>query len=121
WGKRQYAPISRFVNEIPPNLISNISGISHIGHDTLTSSDMIGDSNSVHPHNMHNIECKTSHIEFLDRGMSFKIGDLVKHEKFGNGKVTHLNTQGQKLTAEIFFIGLGKKTLDLNIAKIEKV
>ena len=52
---------------------------------------------------------------------TIKIGDMVKHAKFGNGKILQLNIDGKKTTAEIFFIGIGKKNLDLNIAKIEKI
>ncbi|MFN8769501.1 MAG: UvrD-helicase domain-containing protein [Neisseriaceae bacterium] len=119
WGKRQTAPISRFVNEIPTELISNISGISHIGYDTLTANLMPKDQ-SIYAPNTSNFEFKTSHLQILDKNLTLKIGDLVKHEKFGNGKIVQLNTDGKKMTAEIFFIGMGKKTLDLNIAKIEK-
>ena len=52
--------------------------------------------------------------------MTIKIGDMVKHAKFGNGRVMQLHVDGAKTTAEIFFVGVDKKTLDLNIAKIEK-
>lgn len=119
WGKRQSAPLSRFVNEIPPHLISNISGISQIGCDTLTPNQILSD-NGTRTRRINNLECKTSHIKIDEKDLTLKIGDIVKHEKFGNGKVVYLNKEGKKATAEIFFIGLGKKTLDLNIAKIEK-
>lgn len=120
WGKRQSAPISRFVNEIPSKLISNISGISKIGFDTLTSEEFATNPNTT-TRVVNNPECKTSHVEVLNKSLTLKIGDLIKHPKFGNGKIMHLNEEGSKMSAEIFFIGLGKKTLDLNIAKIEKV
>lgn len=116
WGKRQAAPISRFVNEIPSELIRNISCISKIGQSEImqVNSD---DCYSV----VANPETKTSRAYLANQDMSIKIGDMVKHIKFGNGKVMRLNTDGKKTIAEIFFIGLGKKTLDLNIAKLEHV
>ena len=46
---------------------------------------------------------------------------MIRHAKFGNGKILKLSSEGKKLTAEIFFIGVGKKTLDLNVANIDKV
>jgi DNA helicase-2/ATP-dependent DNA helicase PcrA len=123
WGKRQLAPLSRFVNEVPNDLISNISGISKIGCDTLSSKDMLNNPDNINllNRNISNPGCKTSHIELTDKDLTLKIGDIVQHNKFGNGKIMQLNAEGKKLSAEIFFIGLGRKTLDLNIAKIEKV
>jgi DNA helicase-2/ATP-dependent DNA helicase PcrA len=126
WGKRLAAPISRFVNEIPAELIKNISGVSKIGYSELsgyydpsTENSYSGMRNSraefEHP------ETKTSRVSLKDSDVTLKIGDMVKHAKFGNGKILRLNADGKKMTAEIFFIGIGKKTLDLNIANIEKV
>ncbi len=118
WGKRISAPISRFINEIPTELINNISGLSKVGHNQFgyeynqVQSQMYPDTE--------NLSSKTSRIEMKDKNITFKIGDMIKHAKFGKGKILRLNAEGDKLTAEIFFIGVGKKTLDLNIAKIEK-
>lgn len=118
WGKRISAPISRFVNEIPAELINNISGLSKIGYNQMgngynqVQEEMYSDTN--------NLSNKTSRIEIKGKNITFKIGDMIKHAKFGSGKVLRLSAENDKLTAEIFFIGIGKKTLDLNIAKIEK-
>lgn len=124
WGKRLAAPISRFVNEIPAELILNISGVSKIGYNQLGDYDNLdyaglspNDSSSV----LENPEHRTSRVVLKDQDVTVKIGDMIRHSKFGNGKVLRLNQDGKKMTAEIFFIGIGKKTLDLNIAKIEKV
>jgi len=46
---------------------------------------------------------------------------MVQHEKFGMGRIARFNVEGKKLIAEIIFIIAGKKTLDLNIARIKKV
>ena len=125
WGKRQSAPISRFVNEIPGELISNISGISAIGSSSLLEYGMpslLMDENSRgQAQMMGNPETKISRITLSDQDITIKIGDMVKHAKFGNGKVMNLHVEGKKMTGEIFFIGIGKKMLDLNIAKIERV
>ncbi len=70
---------------------------------------------------MINPEHRTSRVILENNDLVIKIGDMVRHAKFGNGKIMHLQIEGKKTTAEVFFIGLGKKVLDLNIAKIEKV
>lgn len=119
WGKRISAPISRFVNEIPAELIMNLSGVSKIGYSQLSEYDNYDQSEYVTQ--IDNPESKTSRVELKDGHGMLKIGDMVKHAKFGSGKILRLNIDGSKMTAEIFFIGIGKKTLDLNIAQIEKV
>jgi len=116
WGKRQAAPVSRFVGEIPSELIRNISCISKIGQSDIMQVDNENCYSSVA-----NPETKTSRAYLADQDISIKIGDMVRHVKFGNGKIMRINTDGKKIVAEIFFIGLGKKTLDLNIAKLEHV
>ena len=68
-----------------------------------------------------NPENRTSRLSLKDQDVTIKIGDMVLHAKFGKGKIINLTNDGKKQTAEIFFIGIGKKTLDLNIAKIDKV
>lgn len=121
WGKRLSAPISRFVNEIPGELISNISGVSTIGSSSLMDfAGAMASDCGVAAMPTDNPETKISRVNISDKDMVIKIGDMVKHAKFGNGKVMHLNVDGKKMTGEIFFIGVGKKMLDLNIAKIEK-
>ena len=119
WGKRISAPVSRFVNEIPNELILNISGISKIGCSSLVESDI--DLHHLIPTEVSNPETKISRVTLTNCDKIIKIGDMVQHAKFGNGKVLRLNIDGKKTTAEIFFIGIGKKNLDLNIAKIEKI
>lgn len=121
WGKRISAPVSRFVNEIPGELISNISGISKIGCSSLMDYPVETTNHSLIPTVVDNPETKISRVQLSEQNLVLKIGDMVTHAKFGKGKVINLNIDGKKMTAEIFFIGMGKKTLDLNIAKIEKV
>ncbi len=122
WGKRISAPISRFVNEIPGELINNITGISKIGLCNLMNSQMLDRQEDNYYRTIDNPETKVSRVYLNNQSTALvRIGDVINHSKFGKGKVMNLNIEGTKITAEIFFIGVGKKTLDLNIAKIEKV
>ena len=125
WGKRISAPVSRFVDEIPEDLILNLSGVSSIGYGQLNEYDAptrnvfkLPGSKSMPAVNS---EVKTSQVVLSEKEVTIKIGDMVRHAKFGQGKVLRLNSDGKKMTAEIFFIGMGKKNLDLNVANIEKV
>lgn len=120
WGKRISAPISRFVNEIPAELIMNISGVSKIGYSQLGDYEHGANNQNDYFTQVDNPESKTSRVALKDKNVTLKIGDMIRHAKFGSGKILRLNEDGKKMTAEIFFIGVGKKVLDLNIAQIEK-
>lgn len=52
---------------------------------------------------------------------SFKVGDVVRHKKFGTGTVTSKRGSGDKLTVIVYFPGIGKKTLVAKMAKLEKL
>ncbi len=123
WGKRQSGPISRFVDEIPGDLISNLSGISKIGNSSLLDYAKESGNEIVDfiEENISNPENRTSRVNISNQNLTLKIGDMVKHEKFGMGRIARFNVEGKKLIAEIIFIIAGKKTLDLNIARIKKV
>lgn len=116
WGKRLSAPISRFVNEIPTELILNISGMSQIGYSQLDGYSY----RDTEYEDVGYVENKTSRVSLKDSDVTLQIGDMVSHAKFGRGKILRLFAEGKKMTAEIFFIGIGKKVLDLNIAHLEK-
>ncbi len=102
WGKRQSAPLSRFVNEIPSELLINISGVTKVGYT--------GEHKGI-----------ALEVETKQNNDGVRVGDMIRHAKFGVGKIVRLNADGKRLTAEILFIGMGKKTLDLNVAQIAKV
>lgn len=126
WGKRLLAPISRFVNEIPTELILNLSGVSRIGASRIpeylsTNSLPTGSLPTGSYQAETNSNSASERTALADKNLGFKIGDMVRHTKFGNGKILRLNADGKKITAEVFFIGLGKKTLDLNIAPLERI
>lgn len=57
----------------------------------------------------------------IKNNVFIKVGDIVQHAKFGKGKIINCSYKRNTPIAEIFFIGLGKKHLDLNIADIEKI
>lgn len=126
WGKRHSTVLSRFVEEIVKvnqEILLNISGLSQLGKSILNSYGIEQSKLDTKRNEKHsaivNPETRTSRVEVS--GMSLKIGDMVRHTKFGNGQIMHLNVEGSKMMADVFFVDVGTKTLDLNIAKIEKI
>ncbi|HJM16158.1 MAG TPA: 3'-5' exonuclease, partial [Flavobacteriales bacterium] len=51
--------------------------------------------------------------------IKLKNGQIVKHEKFGTGKVINLEGEGSSKKATVFFNGIGNKQLLLKFAKLE--
>jgi DNA helicase-2/ATP-dependent DNA helicase PcrA len=103
WGRRQFTLISRFISEIPKSFL------------------IVADNNDT-PARSENIlaDAIDSRAQATSIVTPFKSGDIVCHDKFGKGKVLEIITDKNRVKAEIFFIGFGRKILDLSIAKIEK-
>jgi DNA helicase-2/ATP-dependent DNA helicase PcrA len=108
WGKRNYAIRSRFIAEIPDNVIQS----DNLSNNLLKFNNYESDDSNKNSDNI----LKSKYLD-----LEFKIGDVVKHNKFGNGKIIDIVFENNRIIGDIFFIGIGKKTLDFKIAKIEKV
>ncbi|MEE3718765.1 hypothetical protein V2H45_18645 [Tumidithrix elongata RA019] len=53
--------------------------------------------------------------------VNWQVGDRVRHDKFGDGKVTNLLGEGNKMFLAVAFPGQGKKILDPKLAPIERI
>ena len=51
--------------------------------------------------------------------IKLKNGQIVKHEKFGTGKVINIEGEGPNKKATVFFNGIGNKQLLLKFARLE--
>ena len=56
-----------------------------------------------------------------DAGMGFSVGDVVEHKKFGRGKVVAVNGENGGLTVEIRFADAGTKRLMAAYAGLKKI
>ena len=92
YGKTNPQAPSRFLREL---------GIVDKKHTKLLSSDSV----------------RSEKEECFDSG--FKIGDKIFHNRFGEGTIVNISDDG--LVADIDFEMFGKKSLMLNIAKLEKL
>lgn len=58
---------------------------------------------------------------FPDKAPDLNAGDMIRHERFGNGRVLSLQGSGPSAKAVIEFENVGTKTLLLKFAKYEKI
>ena len=102
FGKTQSNPISRFIEDIPDDLIEKtISTNVYNESEESIWSDYADDEDQV----------ESNYIDI-------KIGDKVRHQVFGTGIIEDLNEYSVVIN---FGIGKGKKELALEFARLEKV
>ena len=52
---------------------------------------------------------------------NFKVGDKIKHDKYGAGEITKVINYANRSLLQINFKDVGKRLLDPNIANIRKI
>ena len=147
WGQPQYNPPSRFLSEIPENLInwentgsfsggfgSGGFGSGGFGSGGYSSGYSGGSrsfgssrSSSGSSRSRSNANSSTPVAGFPNRirpnreVISVEVGEKVSHESFGLGTVTEVNGVGDKTVAVVDFGSAGSKRLLLRYAPIEKL
>ncbi len=135
WGSLSYTEPSRFIDEIDSMYVdfpdeNNINSFEKLNY----GSKMIFKSNyeskkpeakevkpipiiNNTPKNLKKITPSiTSSSQFKT---DIQVGMKVNHEKFGEGKVIHIEGESGNLKATVFFQSQGQKTLLLKFAKLE--
>ena len=115
FGATDYRPPSRFLEEIPAELMHESGDEPRRGRggglgahrEAVVASALRRESE---PAGARGAE-----------GLGLRIGDDVKHEKFGEGVVVDINGNGDKAEARVRFRDVGEKTLLLSWAPLERV
>ncbi|MBI2704475.1 MAG: DNA helicase PcrA [Actinobacteria bacterium] len=141
FGSTQYNPPSRFLDEIPTGLVNEVQGYrrgsrrqgghSRWGHDgeptgrrPYGSFDPDDDDRTWDTHRERVVDAalkpKAPQPSGADR-LGIKVGDDVRHAKWGEGVVLDIDGQGDKAEAVVRFGGAGEKRLLLSWAPLEKL
>ena len=135
FGQTQYNPPSRFLNEIPKELMVEPEGsrgsgsrLKNTSFGSSGTSDrgvsgFANDPGSAFGGRNRLIDtalAAPTPQPVVNEG-KFKIGDDVVHNKFGEGVVLDLRGQGDKAEAVVRFRDVGEKVLSLMWARIEKL
>lgn len=120
-GHTSYNKVSRFVNEIPPELL-NYTGekktfASTNGFSASSSHISIGAGSKFTPNKSFNTFTKPA----VKSGTVYKKGDCVFHKVFGKGMIMKTEKMGNDTMLEVAFDKAGTKTLMANFSKIEKI
>ena len=101
-GQENYPQPSRFIHEIPEELTEAVRPMVYSGISKMRRQSPAMNS-SASP------------------AAPYKLGDSVRHPKFGEGCVMALEGHGEHLRAQIHFAEAGEKWLVLAYAKLEKI
>ena len=120
-GQTQYNPISRFVDEIPKELIE-------LEADSLEALPKVETNNYSKRNNIffkakpYEMSQKPSNIPSpKDVSLDFGVGDLVKHIKFGVGEVANIEPGGADFQITVVFPSVGEKKLMATFANLKKI
>jgi DNA helicase-2/ATP-dependent DNA helicase PcrA len=128
-GSTQYNPPSRFLDEIPAALITEAAGSrsSRSGRASNTfgwSGSSGGERSGFGAHRDEIVERAMKPAPPQPSGahsLGIKVGDDVRHAKWGEGVVLDLTGQGDKTEARVRFPSVGEKVLLLSWAPLEKI
>lgn len=120
-GHTSYNKVSRFVNEIPPELL-NYTGekktfASTNSFSASSSHISIGAGSKFTPNKSFNTFTKPA----VKSGTVYKKGDCVFHKVFGKGMIMKTEKMGNDTMLEVAFDKAGTKTLMANFSKMEKI
>jgi DNA helicase II / ATP-dependent DNA helicase PcrA len=114
FGSTQYNPASRFLAEIPEQLV-RLTGRTHPGRgaarERQLSSGVVGGGPSRGP------QTGAAGAEKL----GLKVGDDVAHDKFGEGVIIGIEGEGDKAEALVRFRDAGEKRLLLSWAPLKRL
>ncbi|HMR95407.1 MAG TPA: 3'-5' exonuclease [Microthrixaceae bacterium] len=124
-GSTQYNPPSRFLDEIPAELVVEAEA-SRAGKSGRSSQRSGGwESTAWTPSGRdRQIERATRPAPPSPTGaheLGFRVGDDVEHTKWGEGVILHMEGQGDKTEAIVRFPDVGEKRLLLSWAPITKI
>ena len=146
FGSTQYNPPSRFLDEIPAELMEakgNVTGRSSYGRQSYRYRDERPYDSEPPPYrrrgereqqaareaqDAHRDRVVESAMRAADRPapsnsqeLGLKVGDDVEHPAFGEGVIVDISGTGEKAEAVINFAGVGQKHLALAWAPLKKV
>jgi DNA helicase-2/ATP-dependent DNA helicase PcrA len=125
YGATNYNPPSRFLDEIPATLVQSAPGSREARRRTAGSGESSGWSAG---------RVRANRDEIVERALAprgpvpsgadqlgLRVGDDVRHSKWGDGVILDIRGQGDKAEALVRFPSVGEKVLLLSWAPLEKI
>ena len=114
-GNNNFLIPSRFISEIDDELLESIK--SNNMRPFKSNKNYIGDSEQFHDE--YSQETHSDHFSQENNSVYIKIGQRVRHLKFGNGVILSYTGKGDSLKLQINFDSYGKKWLVMSYAQLD--
>ena len=124
YGSTQYNPPSRFLDEIPTDLLEHAEGSRETRTRQRETYGSGGWSSPVRRNRDEIVERALRPQGPVKHGaevLGLRVGDDVRHAKWGEGVIIDIEGQGEKAEATVRFPGAGEKRLLLSWAPLEKL
>ena len=125
WGQYIDSEESRFLSEIDPQFVTKRNFAK--SHETEIKPHEIfvktksENKEQLVPKKFVKINSKKNYNVNIDDLSNLQNGQVVKHSKFGTGKIINIEGEGGNKKATVYFNGIGNKQLLLKFAKLEIV
>jgi len=129
YGQQQYNTPSRFLREIPDELLDDRSpkGIHKAGRTTVSATTPVEVDEDKRAERRERARERiiekaiaAGNQQPTGPSINFKAGDDVHHQKFGDGVILKLAGSGDNAEVTINFVDIGEKTLLLGWANLQK-
>ena len=135
-GETQYNPPSRFLQEIPTEIIKDGNPFRRTGRKTDTVGSSVPIRESFHKKSFHTNSYRTNPYQTncykakpakqfgvtSGKGLGYEVGDKVRHAKFGEGRVNAITQGGRDFEVTVDFGGVyGIRKMFASFAKLEKI
>jgi DNA helicase-2/ATP-dependent DNA helicase PcrA len=115
WGQTQYNAPSRFLKEIPEELVHAAAN----GHRRPARRSIGASREEIVESAVRRGKVAPVHGTGAE-GLGLRTGETVVHAKWGEGVVTDVSGEGERAEASVRFPGLGEKRLLLHMAPIKR-
>ncbi len=116
FGKTQFNPRSRFIDEIPEELID----LGYIPKEELEAQQQKSKKPVISREFFKKADI-ASNVGKSEAGVQFDVGDRVSHYNFGEGEIISVTPMGADKMYEIIFDTVGTKKLMATYAKLKKI
>ena len=120
YGKSNYNRASRFINEIPAELLEELQGNGRVKQNSNTLEKNRGLSFQEFMAGTGTAAAKNAETTSAASG-DYQLGDTVRHKKWGDGVVVAVEGSGIEQEIKVAFPDKGIKDLIVQYAPIEKV
>lgn len=122
WGQRMDAIASRFLQEIPSELVSDLSSTQPMRRSSFSSDDdgFVGRSTEFTQGRAYGAGTAPPVRSTGAENLGLGVGERVVHDRFGPGVVTRVEGEGSHSRATVNFAEHGTKHLVLSMTPLHR-